>query len=128
MSREPTIGRIVHYRVKGDDLRRASLWVPGAKLYFVDADTEALGRGISEPNSNIERMEWAGNVARPGDVLPLVVVRPWHQPGRYVKGESVLNGRVLLDGPGDLWALSVPESGGAYGDGPGTWSWPEVKP
>lgn len=119
---EPTIGRIVHYRVKGDDLRRAALnpgSLPNARVFFVDQLAEGLGSGINQPNSNIERVEWAGNVLRPGDVYPMVIVRPWHQPGHYTPGSSVLNGQVLLDGPGVLWALSVPE-----GEGPGTWCWP----
>lgn len=116
---EPTIGRTVMYRVKGDDLRRALHTLPNARLFTVDDVVEKLGQGPSQINSNVDRLEWAGNPIRPGDEFPMVIVRPWFATGGYTPGQSVLNGQVLLDGPGMLWALSVAEGAGA-----GTWSWP----
>lgn len=103
---EPTIGRIVLYTLKLDDLERFARDTPGAK--FVPGDT----------------VMWHGNPLKVGDEYPMVVVRPWFSPGSYVKGSSVLNGAVLLDGPATFWALSVAEAGGSMGDGPGTWRWP----
>lgn len=127
---EPTIGRVVLYRVKAEDLERlanhdhgAPLPRPGqglplAKLHYVDPDWRFDG-DYSKAVPKIDRLEWAGNIIRPGDVFPMVVVRPWFAPGQYAPGVSVLNGHVMLDGPGTLWALSVAE-----GTEPGTWSWP----
>lgn len=109
---EPTIGRIVHYRVKPEDLERLA----GEPAFRGNSMITAR---LFRDDLKVDRLEWAGNVIRPGDTFPLVVVRPWHQPGHYEKGVSCLNGQVLLDGPGMLWALSVCE-----GEGPGTWSWP----
>lgn len=103
---EPTVGRIVHYRLGLVDLERLALNHPLAKT-------------VRFPDGSIERVEWNGNALRVGDTYPLVVVRPWHQTGFYERGVSCLNGQVLLDGPGTLWATSVHE-----GDEAGTWSWP----
>ena len=106
---EPTIGRIVHYRVKKEDLERLAEQRVGA-LHHRNIDL-----GVTEPYLQPHH----GNPVNVGDVLPMVITRPWHSPGHYVKGESVLNGHALTDGEASLWVLSVPE-----GEGPGTWSWP----
>lgn len=109
---EPTIGRIVHYRVKPEDLER----LEGAPTFV---GNRLISAKLVRDGLKVDRLEWAGNVIRPGDVFPMVVVRPWFAPGQYAPGVSVLNGHVLLDGPGALWALSVGE-----GTEPGTWCWP----
>ena len=109
---EPTIGRVVLYRVKPEDLERleGALTMVGNRLIPAKLVRDGL---------KVDRLEWAGNIIRPGETFPMVVVRPWFAPGQYALGVSVLNGHVLLDGPGTLWALSVAE-----GTEPGTWSWP----
>ena len=115
----PTIGRTVLYCLKPEDLER------------FDAHLERFGGGahalIKDEAGKIDRLEWCGNVLHPGDVFPMVVVRPWHTPGQYVAGSSCLNGRVLLDGPFDFWALSVHESI-APEPVQGTWQWPPRSP
>lgn len=85
---EPTVGRLVHYRLSQHDVERL----------------KAAG--------------WTGNTHRAGDVVPMLVVRPWHQEGAYEKGVSCMNGQAFLDGPGQLWITSAKE-----GENPGEWSW-----
>lgn len=70
---EPTPGRIVLYQLKANDLERAETSLPGARLF-------------RESDGSVERLEWAGNVLRVGTSYPLVMVQPWHQPGRYARG------------------------------------------
>ncbi len=111
---EPTIGRTVLYRLKPEDLERFD-----AHLERFGGGAHTLVRETPDATSKIDRLEWCGNVLHPGDAFPLIIVRPWHTPGQYVQGSSCLNGRVLLDGPFDFWALSVAE-----GTVPGTWAWP----
>jgi len=107
---EPTIGRIVHYRLSELDVG------------------EIRRRRVSRNDiaDGIERGVWpmgaqahVGNPVNVGDVVPLVVIRPWHHPGMYEQGASVLNGQALLDGADSLWVMSVKE-----GSEPGTWCWP----
>ena len=75
------------------------------RLSEVDATNVASSRARSSTH---------GNTAREGDVFPMVIVRTWGD----TEGAAV-NGRVLLDGPDDLWVTSRNE-----GTGPGTWSPP----
>jgi hypothetical protein len=104
---EPTVGRIVLYRVKLDDLERLAPQI-GGKVYK-PADGEA---GVPELRGPL-------NTISVGDEFPAVVVRPWHTPGQYAQGSSCLNAQALLDGPHSLWVLSAHE-----GTEPGTWRWP----
>lgn len=112
----PTVGRIVLYRLKCDDLDRLAL------------DLKKQGRYVNVARGTFEKpaalgpavmLEWDGNPLHPGDIFPMVVIRPWFQPEHYTQGQSVLNGQALLDGPCNLWTLSVPE-----GSTEGTWHWP----
>jgi hypothetical protein len=93
MAQEPSIGRIVHYRVSAND-----------------ASLLAIRRGAGEP----------GNTHVEGEIVPLLIIRPWHQPGLYEPGVSVLNGKIFFDGS-ESWALSIKE-----GNEPGQWSWPVI--
>lgn len=84
-------GRIVHYRL-------------------TDADVDTIVA---------ERMKGdgaRGNVAREGDVVPLLVVVAHENP-------ASVNGQAFLDGNHSLWVTSAAPSEVA-GDRPGTWSWP----
>ncbi len=79
----PTVGRIVHYRLSEQDAERAN-----------------------------RQQSPDGNTARPGDVLPAIVVR-------VNQGNSV-NLQVFLDGPDTLWVTSRGLDGIEFG----CWFWP----
>jgi hypothetical protein len=99
----PTIGRILHYRLTA-------------------SDAQAINRRRTSGASIADRMKqdppaWPagaqahiGNTASEGDTVPLVVVRAW---------SSGVNGQALLDGNDTLWVTSAEE-----GTEPGTWAWP----
>lgn len=120
LTMEPTVGRIVLYKIAPKDLRHFLLGNPTAKLRGAE-DSEDLDSLLTLNPAAAENVfvEWRGNPLKVGDEYPMVVVRPWHTPGHYKAGISVLNGHVLLDGPGSLHALSVNE-----GTIPGNWRWP----
>lgn len=98
----PSVGRIVHYTL-------------------TEADAEAINRRRADAaNSLAQHREaadgtqvHAGNRAKEGDVLPMLIVRVWNEvPG-------TVNGQVFLDGNDTLWVTSV-----TPGDGPRRWAWP----
>lgn len=106
---QPTKGRTVLYKLS---------------QYDADAinqnrkDAGAFNRSIQVKPEPGERgrsghLLHTGNQVSEGDVFPAVVVAGW--------GASV-NLYVLLDGNDTYWATSRAE-----GDGPGFWSWPEIK-
>lgn len=123
MTTAPTPGRIVHYR-----------------LSVADCDSILQDRARA---GNLQR----GNHPRPGEVVPLLVVRVWddeykhnveygngvafpgepntgqnHDPSQWEVPRSPygINGQAMLDGNDSLWVTSAPE-----GDGNGFWRWPE---
>lgn len=112
--REPSVGRIVMYRLTAND-------------------AQAINRRRTTGSSIYERLnqdppQWPegaqahiGNMARADDIVPLLVTRPWHVPGFYTPGTSLLNGQAILDGNDTLWVTSVAE-----GKEPGQWSWPDL--
>lgn len=85
---DPTTGRIVLYTLSENDVQR------------IANDRLNAGPGLAY-----------GNVQHPGDVVPLIVVRPW--AGRQI------NGQAVLDGNDRLWITSAAE-----GDQPGQWHYP----
>lgn len=91
---QPTIGRIVHYKISEQDQQRI---------------TERQNRPLPDGRSPL------ANSARSGDVFPAVIVRVWD-----TNPEAPLcNLHVLLDGELTHWITSRQE-----GTEPGTWSWP----
>lgn len=86
----PTIGRIVHYTLNASDV--ASI-----------GQHRTLAEGAK-----------VGNEPREGDVVPMLIVRPWG-----ATEASAVNGQAFLDGNDTLWVMSR-----AQGDGPGYWSEP----
>lgn len=125
MSTTPTPGRVVHYRLTAQDCER-----------ILQDRARALNA--------IQR----GTQPRPGDVVPLMIVKVWadefehsirsgvgvafpgepftdrdnFDPSKWAVPRSPfgVNGQVLLDGNDALWVTSAPE-----GDGNGFWCWPE---
>lgn len=122
---EPTIGRIVHYRLTRDDAREANRRrVDGANHY-------------KEHRNNANGVQvHIGNQHSAGDVVPMLVVRVW--PNEYSVDQSVcldhapgeepmwsfpsspygVNGQAFLDGNDTLWITSA-----AQGDFSGAWDW-----
>ena len=111
---EPTIGRIVHYRL-------------------TEADAATINLRRTNSASIVERVKstpqtWPqgaqahiGNTASKGDIVPLVIVRV--SPDDYGGGISVvINGQALLDGNDVLWVTLVREVREGMGDG--CWFWP----
>lgn len=91
---QPTIGRVVHYRLSDQDEQR-----------IIDRQNRPLPDGRSP----------LANSVRAGDVFPAVIVRVWDATTEA----PLCNLHVLLDGELTHWATSRPE-----GTDPGTWSWP----
>lgn len=80
----PTPGRIVHYTLSSHDV---------SSIFYHRAFTTHVG-----------------NEPREGDVLPMLLVRPWGD----TEGSAV-SGQVFLDGNDTLWVTS------SEGEGPGFW-------
>lgn len=92
----PTVGRTVHLTL-----------------------SEGMARQINGARTQAGHATHTGNVAREGDLVPLIIVRVWDvETGN-------LNGQAILDGNDSYWASSVHR--GETGE-PGTWSWPELIP
>ena len=99
---EPSIGRIVHYRL-------------------TEQDAEEINRRRTTSNSIAVRMKAAlwpegaqahiGNEAHAGEVYPAIIVRVW--------GGDCINGQAFLDGNDSFWMLSRQR-----GTEPGDWDWP----
>ncbi len=99
----PTIGRIVHYRLRPSDAEQINRRREDARQH-IDAHRE---------NANGVQVH-TGNDVQEGDVYPMVITQIWgDQP------TSAVNGQVMLDGNDLFWATST-----CCGEGPGTWSWP----
>lgn len=99
---QPSIGRLVHYKLSSDDAERINR------------------RRVAEPHEPgwpAGAQAHVGNGVAAGEVVPLVIVRVW--PSEYGDGKPGVNGQALLDGNDQLWITSAAE-----GDGPGQWCWP----
>lgn len=109
---EPTIGRIVHYRLSAQDAERIN-------RRRTDAPSISERMNAEPPLWPAGAQAHIGNRVRAGDIVPMTIVRLWHTPGAYEAGVSCLNGQATLDGSDTLWTLSVKE-----GDADGDWFWP----
>jgi hypothetical protein len=104
MDQQPSIGRIVHYRLS--DYDAAAINKRRADANNPDANGVTLAR--QETGAQIHH----GNHAAVGDVCPAMVVQTF--------GGDAANLQVFLDGNDTYWATSRPN-----GDDNGTWHWPE---
>ena len=100
---QPTVGRIVHYKLSAGDAANI-----GQHRLSATAPLPADWPKGAQAH--------VGNTPSEGDVLPLVICRVW--PNEYGDQPGV-NGQVLLDGNDTLWVTSRKE-----GTEPGTWAWP----
>lgn len=101
----PTIGRIVLYTLTDDDAARINKRREDFKVHI-------------ERESYLDTgyvAHW-GNMATPGEVFPMLVVR-------VDGGSAVVNGQVFLDGADTLWKVAVPN-----GPDMGEWEWPVIMP
>lgn len=112
----PSIGRIVHYRLTADDARAVDRRRRDCR------DGVPLAAGVDRN----------GNPVAEGTVVPLVIVAVW--PLEYQAGcrlsihpedtayESTfgVNGQALLDGTDSLWVTSAPQ----HATLAGCWFWP----
>lgn len=105
----PSIGRIVHYTLSESDAEAINRRREDAILYRRNPYNPA--RVALKPTGF---QVHTGNKVKAGDVFPMVIVRVWG-----TKPDSVVNGKVLLDGNDDLWVTSV-----GPGDGERRWIWP----
>lgn len=76
----PSVGRIVHYKLTPNDVRRIE--------------------------NDREHYDLAANSVNPGDVYPMLIVRVW-APGNPA---SAVQGQVFLDGEDSLWVTSVSQA------------------
>ncbi|MEU1284922.1 hypothetical protein [Kitasatospora sp. NPDC005856] len=91
---QPTIGRIVHYRLSEQDQQRI---------------TAQQNRPLPDGRSPL------ANSSQAGAVFPAVIVRIWNNN----PDAPLCNLHVLLDGELTLWVTSRAE-----GAEQGTWTWP----
>lgn len=95
MAQQPTVGRIVQYRLSAGDAEQINRRRP-------DGPRGADGNGS---------IVHAGNHAAEGHVCAAVIVQVFDAP--------YANLQVLLDGNDTYWATSRTE-----GEQPGQWAWP----
>lgn len=86
----PTIGRIVHYTL--------------TEMDAAQINRRRAHHAVDGQRSQIH----VGNVAREGDVFPMMITRVWGETP-----ESAVNGQVFLDGNDTLWITSA-----TVGEGP----------
>lgn len=77
---------------------------------------EARAKQINAQRTQAGHATKTGNVAREGDVYPMVIVRVWGNTQ-----DSSVNGQLFLDGNDTLWVTSVSREG-EYTQG--HWAWP----
>lgn len=96
MPQQPTVGRIVHYRLSEHD---ANLINKRRDDSFIEGQARSHG-----------------NVARSGDVYPAVIVRV------FDSSTTTANLQVFLDGNDTYWATSRQEAPDDMSEG--RWFWP----
>ena len=97
----PTIGRIVHYRLRQQD---------------ADAINRRRHDGTSAnsaANDHSGAIVHVGSAAKEGDIVPMMVTKVW------TPSTVCVNGQAFLDGNDTLWVMSANR-----GDTVGTWDWP----
>jgi len=103
----PTIGRVVHYRLKASDVDQINKRRQDAAEHMQE----------HRDNSNGVQIH-VGNVLAAGDVYPMMITRVWGDTET-----SAVNGQVHLDGNDIFWVTST-----TVGTEPGQFSWPTITP
>lgn len=105
---QPTVGRIVHYKLNDADARAINV-----RRADADAYRRKSPRGEAGEAGATGHVAHAGNHVAVGEVYPALVVRV------FDPSVTTANLQVLLDGNDTYWATSRVE-----GEEPGQWSWP----
>lgn len=100
---KPTIGRIVLYRLSGQD-------ATAINQRRKDARDKLAWHHALRSGAQVH----VGNDAKDGDVFPLIITKVWGD----TEG-SAFNGQLLLDGNDLFWVTST-----SLGDGPRQCFWP----
>ena len=93
---QPTVGRIVHYKLSQQDADEVNRRRTGS------------GHGENWPEG---AQAHTGNSVKAGDVFPMIIT--------VVHSESMVNGQVFLDGNDTLWVTSR-----SLGENEFDWNWP----
>lgn len=102
---QPSIGRIVHYRLSPDDVSQISRRrTTGGHI------RERMEEGFWPTGAQAH----IGNPVEVDQSCPMVITA--------VINDELVNGQVFLDGCDVFWATSRKQ-----GFAPGTWNWPEIK-
>lgn len=101
---QPTIGRIVYYKLTAEDAQAINKRYSDAGNYRKTNSTE-----------NGEQFH-VGNHFSEGEIVPVIIVRVW--PNEFGDKPGI-NGQALLDGNDSYWVTSKAE-----GEEKGQWSWP----
>lgn len=124
---EPTVGRIVHYRLTRQDVKAIN-------RRYVDG-TQHYGEHRQKADGSVVHV---GNQHHAGDIVPLIIVRVWENEfpnpvaPNWLPGDEEpefheplssygVNGQAFLDGNDSLWVTSAP-----HGDFIGAWNWPQI--
>lgn len=113
----PSIGRIVHYRLNGDDaaqINRRRTRGDSIALRMKTFAKSAEGGPEVVYGWPEGAQAHIGNGVKEGDIFPMLITKVWGDGP-----SSAVNGQVFLDGNDVLWATSV-----CVGEGPRTFSWP----
>lgn len=94
----PTVGRIVHYKLTETDAK--AIEVQRQPTYH-----ESMPGLIGPGNTVTKSYLYRGNVAKAGDIYPMLITRVWGD-----EETSCVNGQVFLDGNDCLWVTSVQQS------------------
>lgn len=118
---DPTIGRIVLYKLTADDAkamnrRRTTGKSIAARLLWgiVGQHTETLPADSEDGSVRAwpaGAQAHIGNEVHEGDVVPMIIVRVW--------SPTTVNGQAFMDGNDVLWVTSA-----TLGDNPHEWQWP----
>lgn len=98
---KPTVGRIVLFKLSKADADEINKRRDDVAVYH---------KSYPELNVDTGFQVHVGSPAYAGQVLPMIIVAVW--------GETLVNGKVFLDGNDDFWALSIEK-----GEEDHRWDW-----
>ena len=105
---QPTIGRIVIYRLSEND---------ASQINRRRTSGSSIAERIKSEKWPLGAQAHIGNWTSADQEYPCTIVRVW--PDEFGKDQPGVNGQVLLDGNDALWVTSIKE-----GTEPGQWHWP----
>lgn len=100
----PTIGRIVNYKLSKDDVE---------KITRRRTNGQTIAARIKEGKWPLGAQAHIGNPVEEGQICPMIITAVW--------GETCVNGQVILDGNDTYWVTSAQK-----GDDESNWNWPAI--